>query len=273
MAKIIPSRQPRSAQEVSALTARVRGRIKRASKLPRRQRFLIYGEPGTRKTRLASSAPSPLIIDINDQGYDSVRNDYDPRYYLLDRWDDLNDVYWYLQGGDHDFETVVVDHVTNLQNICMNFVLGDEASRDASRDPDMPSRQAWGKVGQLMKTQIINFRNLPMNVVFLAHVRSNEIEAEDSETYIKLTPEVSPQVQKVLTGAVGTIGMMTKKEVWVKNKEKGTKRREVRTRLMFGDSERYVSKDRNNVFGEYIDAPDLTEMIELIYNGKEASSG
>jgi phage nucleotide-binding protein len=248
----------------------VEKRIKRASKAPRRQRFLIYGEPGTRKTRLAASAPEPLIIDVNDQGQDSVRNDLDPRYYWLDNWNDLNDVYWYLQSGNHDFQTVVIDHVTNLQNICMNFVLGDEASRDASRDPDMPTRQAWGKVGQLMKTQIINFRNLPMNVIFLAHVRSNEVEAEDDETYIKLTPEVSPQVQKVLTGSVGTIGLMTKKEVWVRNKGKGTKRREVRTRLMFADSERYVSKDRNHVFGEYIDAPDMSEMIERIYQTKEA---
>jgi phage nucleotide-binding protein len=270
MAKRRRSLAPKTAADKAALATRVEKRIMKASKLPRRQRFLIYGEPGTRKTRLAASAPKPLIIDVNDQGFDSVRKDFDPRYFLLDRWDDLNDIYWYLQAGNHDFETVVIDHVTNLQNICMNFVLGDEASRDASRDPDMPSRQAWGKVGQLMKTQIINFRNLPMNVVFLAHVRSNEIEAEDDETYIKLTPEVSPQIQKVLTGAVGTIGLMTKKEVWVKNKAKGTKRREVRTRLMFGDSERYVSKDRNGVFGEYIDAPDLTNMLDIIYEKKEA---
>ena len=266
------SRTRRSARpaDMGEVMVRVRKRIVRASKLPRRQRFLIYGEPGSRKTRLAASAPNPLIIDVNDQGHDSVRVDYDPMYYQLDRWQDLNDVYWYLESGEHDFETVVVDHVTNLQNVCMNFVLGDEASRDASRDPDMPTRQAWGKVGQLMKTQIINFRNLPMNVVFIAHVRQNEIEGEDGEGFIKLGPEVSPQVQKVLTGAVGTIGMMTKKEVYIRNPKTRKRRREVRTRLMFGDSERYVSKDRNNAFGEYIDAPDLTEMIERIYNHKEA---
>jgi len=121
----------------------------------------------------------------------------------LDRWQDLNDVYWYLQSGTHNFETVVLDHVTNLQNVCMNFVLGDEVSRDASRDPDMPSRQAWGKVGQLMKTQIINFRNLPLNVVFLAQLRATEIDSGDEETFIKLGPEVSPSIQKVLTASVG----------------------------------------------------------------------
>ena len=47
------------------------------------------------------------------------------------------------------------------------------------------------------------------------------------------------------------------------------RRRETRTRLMIGDSEKYISKDRNHVFGEYIDGPDLTAMIELIYKDKE----
>src|SRR4029077_8687351 len=155
------ARPQRSAKfaDMPELEARVRKRIKPASKLARNQNMLIYGEPGTRKTRLAASAPKPLIIDVNDHGHDSVRQDYDPMYYPCDRWLDLNDVYWYLQGGNHDFETVVIDHVTNLQTVCMNFILGDEASRDASRDPDMPARQAWGKLGQLMKTQLINFRN------------------------------------------------------------------------------------------------------------------
>lgn len=263
------STKPAKPADMNKVKARVQKKLVRASKIPHNQNFLIYGEPGTRKTRLGASAPNPLIIDINDRGHDSVRRDYDPMYYPCERWQEINDVYWYLQEGDHEFESVVLDHVTNLQNLCLSFVLGDEASRDASRDPDMPARQAWGKVGQLMKTQIINFRNLPMNVVFLAHVRANEIEGDDDEISIKLGPEVSPAVQKVLTGAVGTIGMMVKRDVFIKKAKKSKKRRkETRTRLMIGDSEHYVSKDRNGVFGEYIDAPDLTEMLELIANGR-----
>src|SRR5215467_13845474 len=265
--------RPRSTRpkDIEALVMRMEKRIKRASKLPRQQKFLFYGEPGSRKTRLASSAPEPLIIDINDQGYDSVRRDFDPNYVLLDRWQDLNDVYWYLQSGEHDYQTVVLDHVTNLQNVCMNFVIGDEVSRDASRDPDMPSRQSWGKVGQLMKTQIINFRNLPMNVIFLAQLRATEVDGGDEDVFIKLGPEVSPSIQKVLTASVGTIGMMTKKDIFIRNPDTKKRRRETRTRLMIGDSEKYISKDRNHVFGEYIDGPDLTEMIERIYEDKEVT--
>jgi phage nucleotide-binding protein len=248
---------------------RVEGKMKKASELPHNQNILIYGEPGSGKTRVAASAPKPLIIDINDQGQDSVRRDYDPMYYPVERWSEINDVYWYLQEGEHDFLSVAIDHVTNLQNLALAFVIGDEAARDASKDPDMPSRQAWGKANQLMKTQIINFRNLPLNTIFLAHVRANEVEGEDDEVMVKLTAEVSPGTQKVLTGAVGTIGYLTKREVFIRNKRTKQKRREIRRRLYFGDSERYVSKDRNFVFGEFIDAPDLTTMLNKIYEGGE----
>jgi hypothetical protein len=64
--------------------------------------------------------------------------------------------------------------------------------------------------------------------------------------------------------------MMVKKEVFVRDPEAKKRRKEVRTRLMIGDSETYISKDRNGAFGQYIDAPDLTEMLELIYETKEA---
>jgi len=248
--------------------SRVSRKIKRASELPQNQNFCLYGDSGVGKTRLAASAPKVLIIDVNDKGHDSVRRDYDPMFYPCTHWSEVLDVYWYLQEGDHGFESVAIDTISNLQNICMDFVMGDEASRDASRDPDMPSRQAWGKVGKLMRTQIINFRNLPMNVIFIAQLRAKSTgDEEDLESEILYGPEVSPSIEKTLKAAVGTIGYLTKREVVIRNKKKDTTRKEVRHRLLLGDSERYVSKDRNGVFPEHIDAPDLAEMLSLIYEG------
>jgi hypothetical protein len=135
----------------------------------------------------------------------------------------------------------------------------------------MASRQAWGKIGKLMKTQITNYRNLPMNTIFTATERSRESEegGEDEELIRVWGPNVSPSVTSHLEQAVGTIGRLVKREVVIKNKKRGTTRREVRSRLLLADSERYVSKDRNGVFGEFIDAPDFTEMLRLIYQKEE----
>jgi len=265
----MPRSRTSSRTDRSEVTRRVRAKIHPASELPQNQNMLVYGDSGVGKTRFASSAPKILMIDVNDKGQDSVRRDLNPDFIQIEYWREVNDIYWFLQEGDHSYESVGIDTVSNLQNICMDFVLGDEAARDASRDPDMPSRQAWGKVGKLMRTQIINFRNLPLNTIFVAQLRAKQTgDDEDDESEIIYGPEVSPSIEKTLKAAVGTIGYLTKREVVIRNKKTKTARKEIRRRLLLGDSERYISKDRNGVFPEHIDAPDLAEMLTLIYEGR-----
>jgi len=265
----MPRSRTSSRTDRSEVTRRVRAKIHPASELPQNQNMLVYGDSGVGKTRFASSAPKILMIDVNDKGQDSVRRDLNPDFIQIEYWREVNDIYWFLQEGDHSYESVGIDTVSNLQNICMDFVLGDEAARDASRDPDMPSRQAWGKVGKLMRTQIINFRNLPLNIIFVAQLRAKQTgDDEDDESEIIYGPEVSPSIEKTLKAAVGTIGYLTKREVVIRNKKTKTARKEIRRRLLLGDSERYISKDRNGVFPEHIDAPDLAEMLTLIYEGR-----
>jgi AAA domain len=257
------------------VASRVEAKIKRASELKSHERFLIYAISGAGKTRLSATLPNPLIIDVNEKGTGSTRRDLDPHVYPVDFWQEINEIYWYLQSGNHDFESWALDGATAMQTLCLNFVLGDEASRDASRDPDMPSRQVWGKVGQLMKTQITNFRNLPMNGCFTALTRSTQSGEEDEDMgEVTIGPAVSPSVAGHLEAAVDTIGYLFTREVVVKRKN-GEKRKVTRRRLLTGSSAKYVTKDRNGLFGEYVDSPDLSKMLEVIANGgqQEALDG
>ena len=223
---------------------------------------------------MGASAPKPLIIDVDEKGTDSVKRDMNPWCIRVEFWTEIQDIYWYLQAGDHDYESVVLDGLTGLQTLCMNFVLGDEAARDASRDPDMPSRQAYGKVSQLMRTQVTNFRNLPINTVFTALARTRDTGDGEEDEVLITGPNLSPAIAAHATAAVGTIGYLTKREVIVKSKkvvdgeEKVSKRKEIRRRLLVGPQERYITKDRNGLFGEFVDAPNLTDMLVEI--NKEA---
>jgi hypothetical protein len=152
----------------------------------------------------------------------------------------------------------------------LNYVLGEQAMLDASRDPDMPSRQIYGKVSKLMKNWITNYRNLDMHVIFTALTRVNREGGEDEEDEdlgsVTVGPAVSPAIGGHLEAACDTIGYLHTRQVVVKKGERRTK--VTRRRLLTGPNERYDTKDRNNAFGPWVDAPDISKMIDTI-NGKE----
>lgn len=251
------------------LREKVQKRIRPASKLPKRYRSLFFGRSGSGKTRLASSAPNVLLIDVNEEGTDSVRNDYDPHVIQVKFWQEINDVFWYLQEGNHSYDTWAIDGLTGLQDLCMKFVLGDEAARDASRDPDMPSRAVYLKVSELMKTQITNYRNLPMNGIFTALERKLTTGEDDDESDVEIFygPALMPSIASAAERAVGMIGYLQSRMVVVKSKRGGKSKRKPQTRLMIGPSERYLTKDRYGLQVPYIDSPNVAEIIDRIYGG------
>jgi phage nucleotide-binding protein len=257
---------------MSQIRSRVEKKIKRASDHPLNLSVVVYARPKVGKTRFCATAPDVLIIDCDEQGTDSTRDDLDPMTVRITTWSEINDIYWYLQSGAHDYRSVAIDTVSGLQTLAMNYVLGDEAARDASRDPDQPSQRIYQKVTQLMKVQITNFRNLPMNVIFTAHTRTREQgEGEEDITYVT-GPNLSPATQSHLLGAVGLIGYMLKREVTVKRGERKVKVR--RVRMLIGPSDRFETGVRYSALADlpYIDNPNFSDMLELIRQGGNSSA-
>jgi hypothetical protein len=235
----MPVKKKRSGADKAQLAQR---KIKSVSESFQHLKLLAYGANGKGKTRLGASGPrGVLIVDCNEKGSLGVRKFEDVDIFPLDVWSDIDLAYWFLHGGNHEYETVVVDTVTSLAALCMKFVLGDEASRDPTRDPAMPDKRHWGKVGELMKTQILQFRNLPMHVVFLAQERRGFTDDDDEAP--EVFPDVSPGIRTILTASVDIIGRMYVREVV--SKAKGEKKSSVEYRMQIGPSERYVTKDRS----------------------------
>lgn len=245
--------------------ARIEKRIIPVSEATPYVKVLLYGRNGKGKTRIAATAPKPLIIDVNEQGTSSVRNYPDAHVLNCSRWEDITYAYWYLRSGNHPFESAIIDTLTQAQKICMKHVLNEAEDRDPNRPASMPDRRAWGQMTELMKPIIFDFRNLPMHIVFVCQERvdrASDDEEESGEVQPRVVPDLSPSVRGDAMAAVGIMGRVYRRGVRI---GKGRKERvEWETRMLVGDHEQYESKDRTGKLGYVIRKPSIPQMIEAL---------
>lgn len=206
----------------------------------------VYGRSGTGKTTFAGTAPKPLLIlDVNDRGTISVKGQPETYVLSIEKWEDFEEAYWYLKSGNHDFQSVAIDTLTQLQDLAIRQVVGQDSA-------DMViSRRAWGAVSALMKTWILNFRDLPLCKIFICQDRLIAGDDEDDADPEMIAPEVgpalSPSVARTLNAAVDVIGQTFIRErlTTVKTKKGGEKSKVVVEYCMrIGPHARYLTKIR-----------------------------
>jgi hypothetical protein len=227
-------------------------RIKPVGALPLKPTIVAYGRSGTGKTTFAASAPMPaLLLNLKEDGTDSVMNVKGLKTVRIESWDELEQVYWYLKSGKHEFKTLIIDAVTEMQDLAIAKFRDDQRMSD----DDMLSKRTWGFVSGLMKTWLFNFRDLKEEkgttldtVVFLAHDRTTSVD-EDSDDENQLMPEVGPRlmpsVASFLCGMVNVIGYTYVREV-IGKKEPGKKKPETKTeyRMRLAPHAYYTAKVR-----------------------------
>jgi len=138
--------------------------------------LLLYGEAGVGKTWLAGSASAVptmrkvLYLDA-EGGAVTLREWPDVEMLRCTQWDDYTRVYHALKAGGHDYQTVVLDSLSeineqNRERVMQEMKLDPE---NEGRDEDVPSLREWGKMQVRLLRLIRNYRDLPMNVIFIAH--------------------------------------------------------------------------------------------------------
>lgn len=227
--------------------------------------MVVYGRGGMGKTTFAaSSGLKTIIIDFGEKGTLSVKRQPNVFVYRVTYWNQLDWIYWYLKNGDHDFKVAVLDTVSSMAKIGMKWVLGDDASRDANRDPLMPDKRSWGKLGQVLSTSFDNWRNLPMHVIFTAHERSTTTEDDDTGgTLIETHPALSPAPREALISIVHVVGRIYTRDV-TKQQKKGPPKKVTERRLLVGSHPRYVSKLRQDPTSEAL-VPSVVRQPNLKY--------
>lgn len=227
------------------------------SEKPKFIKMLVYGKPGVGKTIFSSSAPSPILVDI-ERGTLSLQNEdlkkkgivpEDIDVFPIEEFIQMNDVFEYLKDGNHSFKTVIIDSLTSLQQRSMDTIMEEGTSKKPEKDPDLSTQNDWGVNTAQIKKVIRYFRNLPMNVIFtcLAKDYTNE------EGVILTSPAISPSILDVACAYTDIVGYMF------------TAGKEAETRAMlFQPTERYYAKDRSGKLGKTMVDPSFSKVLEII---------
>lgn len=253
----------------------IKKRIKRPSQEVGFIKAILYGKSSTGKTTLAATFPKPVILDVREKGTKSVKKVKGLMELKVREWQDLIDVYWYLKKEDHGFETVVIDTAGNAQTMAVEIVMKKHKRKGEVGSWGTMTQQMWGEVASMVKGLLLDYRDLPMNVVFIAHHKIFQQDEDADEDAIRIAPHVgpslSPSVASVLNAAVDVIGETFIGEEITRLRDKKTgKRKEVRKvdyYLRVGPHSSYITKVRKpkeNELPDVIRDPSYNDLIELM---------
>lgn len=247
--------------------------IKKVSDIKRARSWVIHGRAGSGKTTLASTFPGPiLLLDVKDEGTDSVADVKNLDVMEITEWQDLEDVYWFLAQNPDKYRTVVIDTVTQMQQMAVEEV-GNRKRLGGKNlgDWGTMTKQDWGDVASKMKLWISQFRDLPMEVVFLAQERVFNNEDDDATGMLdpEVGPRLSPSIMAHLCAAVSIIGSTFIRER-IERKKINNRTKEIHHTeycIRLGPSPSYITKIRKpkkvELPGFLVD-PTYDSIIELI---------
>lgn len=241
----------------------IEDRIQAVKALPRVLSMLVYGRSGTGKTTFGGSFPGPaLIIDIREKGTDSVVNIEGLDVIQVELWSELEEVFWYVKNSKK-YKSVILDQISSMQDLAMTHAMAEEGK-------EVMSQRLWGVTSGLMKTWLLNYRDLTedgINVLFLAHDRASKGESGEDDDVIdpQVGARLMPSVAGMLNGAVKAIGNTFVKEVFLEDKS-----RKVEYCMRLGPHAYYTTKLRNPMgteCPEFIIDPTYSKLMELMAEG------
>lgn len=166
-------------------------------------RWLIHGPQGSGKTTLASTiaeAGKTLFVDFTgEKGIRSFKGAPYAKNIDVTRPDSitaLDDLFWWLNAGDHQYNAVVLDSLTSIQKMTMRFLLGHDetAVREIRQGTSPADIRTWGQsLDVMVDTATFWFgladgnRETPMHVVMTAQTKITEDEDTGNVTR---TPDV-----------------------------------------------------------------------------------
>lgn len=231
--------------------------ITKAADQPPQFNLLVYGESGVGKTTLAGSADSVpemrkvLVVDI-EGGVLSLKDRYpDVETVRVKTWEKMQEVYNELSIGDHGFNTIVIDSLTESQKMSMDKIMRKLVEQYPEREEGVPQIREWNINIEQTRKFVRLFRDLPVNTIFTALPREDKNPMRGT---IRRKPMLSGKVADEVAGFLDIVTYLYTKEV----------NEELTRVLLCGSTEDTVAKDRTDKLPLTIENPTMSVIWNTI---------
>lgn len=211
--------------------------IKKFAPTTHKVKAVVYGASGSGKTVFGGTAPNPIFASA-EGGLLSIA-DKEPAFVEIKTLNDLKSLLAYLQKEKHDFATVVIDSISEI-----NDIIKGDIERKNGRSMQL---QDWGTLSKEIKSIFRGFRDLPMHVLFIAQ-ESNET---DEQTVTKIVPSLNGKAATEIAYFMDIVGYL-----YI---DKATGERKMVTL----PNAKLLTKDRSNLIGND-SAVDFSGWVDLI---------
>lgn len=234
------------------------------------------GDAGMGKTSLAATFPKPIFIRAED-GLQSIPTSERPDAFpVIKKVEDLWNQLSALINDKHAYETVVIDSVTALERLFIQYVVESDPKKPKSINQALggygAGLQAVAGMHQRLRKAAGMLVDKGMNVIFIAHADTETIELPDSDAYTKYSLRLGKKSVAPYTDDVDIVGFL-KLETFTTGDGERKKAMSDGTRILITyATAANVSKNRYGIEGDLVVKRGENPLIDFIPNLKKLNT-
>jgi hypothetical protein len=162
---------------------------------PSKFTILLYGEPKIGKSEACARIENALFIQTEA----GLKNLEVYTTGLLTTWEDFKKVGLELVTKEHSYETVIIDTIDGLYQLCAKYICKQNGWKHES-EPDFGKAYALIKL-ELMRTLHV-LSSQPFGLVLVGHAKTKELKTKVGKAYDKVTLNFSNTIEEAITSFV-----------------------------------------------------------------------
>lgn len=241
--------------------------------------ILIYGDPGAGKTHFAGTAQDvPSMADVHifniDGGIMTLASRGDIHATNIHSVNDLEQELFKIANKDpkyKDTKTVVIDNITELQTLALENITMREYSnrikKNKSYSVDEVYLEDYGVAGKQLARILRGFRDLPINVIYIAH-RKDKMRA-GTNTLEESKPNLTDKLGTAVMGYMDFVWYLYTADETVGDDTTGY-RTETNRYMLTQPMNGFIAKTRGAEFAQRIGAvvknPNMVSIMQEYMN-------